>query len=95
VCVVSLGSGAKINTICFHVDDCKLSHRNKKVMDTMNEYLCEEYESIFEEGTGSMPVSRGKINNYLGMKLDYTVCGKVKITMFDYVNEILTVFDKA
>jgi hypothetical protein len=42
-----------------------------------------------------MTVSRGKVHKYLGMTLDYTVCGQVKITMFDYVNEILSVFDKA
>jgi hypothetical protein len=24
-------------TICFHVDDCKLSHHKKKVMDSMIE----------------------------------------------------------
>jgi hypothetical protein len=53
------------------------------------------YESIFEDGTGAMTVSRGKIHNYLGMTLDYTVLGQVKITMFDYVNKILTAFDKA
>jgi hypothetical protein len=82
-------------TICFHVDDCKLSHRKKKVMDTMIEYLREEYESIFEDGTGAMSVIRGKIHKYLGMTLDYTACGQVKNTMFDYVNEILTAFDKA
>jgi hypothetical protein len=42
-----------------------------------------------------MTVSRGKIHKYLGMTLDYTVCGQVKITMFDYVDKILTAFDKA
>jgi hypothetical protein len=40
-------------------------------------------------------VSRGKIHKYLGMTLDYTVRGQVKITVFDYVDEILTAFDKA
>jgi hypothetical protein len=78
-------------TICFHVDDCKLSHRKKKVMDTMIEYIRQEYESIFEDGTGEMTVSRGN----LGMTLDYTVHGQVKITMFDYVDKILTAFDNA
>jgi hypothetical protein len=48
-------------TICFHVDDCKLSHRKTKVMDSMIEYLRQEYESIFEDGSGAMTVSRGKI----------------------------------
>jgi hypothetical protein len=66
-------------TICFHVDYCKLSRRKKKFMDTMIEYLREEYESIFEDGTGAMTVSRGKIHKYLGMTLDYTVCGQVRI----------------
>jgi hypothetical protein len=42
-----------------------------------------------------MTVSRGKIHKYLGMTLDCTVRGQVKITMFDYVDEILTDFDKA
>jgi hypothetical protein len=42
-----------------------------------------------------MTVSRGKIHKYLGMTLDYIVCGQAKITMLDYVNEIITAFDKA
>jgi hypothetical protein len=82
-------------TICFHVDDCKISHRKTKVMNSMIEYLWKEYESIFEDGSGAMMVSRGKIHKYLGMTLDYTVRGQVKITMVDYVDEILIAFDKA
>jgi hypothetical protein len=82
-------------TICFHVDDCKLSHRKTKVMDSMIEYLRQEYEIIFEDGSGAMTVSRGKIHKYLGMNLDCNVRGQVKITMFDYVDEILAAFDKA
>jgi hypothetical protein len=82
-CVANTIIEGKQMTICFHVDDCKLSHRKKKVMDTMIEYLREEYEIIFEDGTGAMTVSRGKIHKYLGMTLDYTFCGQVKITMSD------------
>jgi hypothetical protein len=81
-------------TICFHVDDCKLSHCKKTVMDRMIGYLRQEYESIFEDGSGAMTVSRGKIHKYLGMMLDYSVPGQVKITMLEYVNEILAAFDK-
>jgi hypothetical protein len=94
-CVANNIIEGKQMNICFDVDDCKLSHCKKKVMDTMIEYLCEEYESIFEDGTGAMTVSIGKIHKYLGITLDYNVCGQVKITMFDYVDEILTDFDKA
>jgi hypothetical protein len=82
-------------TICFHVYDCKLSHRKKKVMDSMIDDPYQEYESIFEDRSGAMVVIRGKINTYLGMTLDYTVRGQVKISMFDYVNEIIAAFDKA
>jgi hypothetical protein len=80
-CVANNIIEGKQMTICFHVDDCKLSHRKKKVMDIMIEYLREEYEIIFEDGTGAMPVSRGKIHKYIGMTLDYNVCGQVKITI--------------
>jgi hypothetical protein len=56
-------------TICFHVDDCKLSHCKNTVMDRIIGYLRREYESIFEDGSGAMRVSRGKIHKYLGMTL--------------------------
>jgi hypothetical protein len=81
-------------TICFHVDDCKLSHRKKTVMDLMIRYLRQEYESIFEDGSGAMTASRVKIHKYIGMTLDYSVPGHVKIAMLDYVDEILAAFDK-
>jgi hypothetical protein len=41
-----------------------------------------------------MTVRRGQIHKYLGMTLDYTVRGQVKITMSDYGDEIMTAFDK-
>jgi hypothetical protein len=82
-------------TICYHVDDCKLSHVNTKVMDTTIEWLRTEYESIFEDGSGAMTVHRGKVLKYLGMTLDYSVKGQVKISMIDYIDKILSAFDKA
>jgi hypothetical protein len=94
-CVANKIIEGKQMTICFHVDDCKLSHRKNTVMDRVIGYLWQKYESIFEDGSGSMTVSRGKIHKYLGMTLDYSVPGQVKITMLDYVDEILAAFDKA
>ena len=80
-CVANKMIDGKQMTICFHVDDCKLSHRKSRVMDDMIQWLRQEYESIFEDGSGKMTVSRGKVHKYLGMTLDYTVSGQVKITM--------------
>ena len=42
-----------------------------------------------------MNVSRGKVCKYLGMTLDYTVCGQVQISMIDFLDEVLISFDKA
>ena len=64
-------------TICYYMDDCKLSHRRSKVYDQMIKWLRQEYESIFEDGLRKMTVSRGKVHKYLGMTLDYT--SRVKV----------------
>jgi hypothetical protein len=82
-------------TICFHVDDCKLSHKSPKVMDAIIKWLRKEYESIFEDGSREMAISRGKVHTYLGMTLDCTLPGKVKISMCEYIEEIILAFDKA
>jgi hypothetical protein len=37
----------------------------------MIDWLHQEYESIFEDGTGKITVSRGRVHKYLGMTLDY------------------------
>ena len=94
-CVANKIIEGKQITICFHVDDCKISHRSSKVIDQMIEWLHDKYESIFEDGSGAMTVSRGRVHKYLGMTLDYSVRGRVKITMQDYVDEIITAFEKA
>ena len=64
-------------TICYHVDDCKLIHCRSKVNDWIIKWLIQEHESIFEDRSGKMTVSRGKVRKYLGVTLDYIVCGQV------------------
>jgi hypothetical protein len=62
-------------TICFHMDDCKLSHCSSRANNNIIDWLCQEYKSIFEDGSGKMTVSRGRVHKYLRMTLDYTACG--------------------
>ena len=76
-CVANKMIDGEQMTILFHVDDCKLSHRKTKIMDRMIKHLRQEYESIFEDGSGAMTVSRGKVHKYLGMTLDFTHRGRV------------------
>jgi hypothetical protein len=94
-CVANKQIAGKQMTICFHVDDCKLSHASPKIISKMIKWLRQEYESIFEDGTGKMTVNRGKVHTYLGMKIDYSSPGLVKISQFEYIEEIIIAFDKA
>ena len=41
-----------------------------------------------------MTVSQGKVQKYLGMNLDYTTKGLCKVTMMDYIEEVIKTFGK-
>ena len=51
-------------TTCFHIDDCKISHKSSAVIDDTIAWLRGGYESIFEDGLGQMKVHRGKTHKY-------------------------------
>jgi hypothetical protein len=82
-------------TICFHVDDCKISHIKSSVNDGIIAWLRQEYKSIFTDGSGKMKVARGRVHVYVGMTLDFTVDRVVKVNMIPYVDEIIRAWDKA
>jgi hypothetical protein len=82
-------------TICFHVDDCKISHKCTKVVDATIKWLQAEYESIFEDGSGVIKVHRGKVHTYLGMSLDFSHRGQCHVTTYDYLDGIQEAFDAA
>jgi hypothetical protein len=94
-CVWNKEIEGKQCTICFHMDDCKISHVSNKVVDQTIDWLRRDYENIFEEGSGKMKVSQGKVHKYLGMTLDFTTKGQVKISLVDYVKEVVDAWDKA
>ena len=71
-CVQNRMINGSQQTICFHVDDCKISHISKDVINNTIEWLRKDYESIFEDGSGAMKVHRGKVHKYLGMTLDFS-----------------------
>ena len=95
LCVWNKIIDGKQCTICFHVDDCKISHRSKTVVDNIIEWLRKDYESVFEDGSGKMKINRGKVHKYLGMTLDFTTKGQVKISMIEYVKDIISAWEKA
>jgi hypothetical protein len=71
-------------TALWHVDDIKISHEDPKVVDNVLRLLETRY------GKEAPPtITRGKEHDYLGMTLDYSVDGKVKILMIDYIQKML------
>ena len=87
--------GKQTITICFHVDNCNISHECTKVVDATIKWLRAEYESIFEDGSGVMKVHRGKVHKYLGISLDFSHKGQCHVTMYDYLDGIRQAFDAA
>jgi len=66
-----------------------------KVIDDIIAWLRKDYKSILEDGSREMKVNQGKVHKYLGMNLDFSNKHKVKITVVEYVKEIIAAWDKA
>ena len=93
-CVANRMVKGKQQTVTWHVDDCKLSCFWTKANDKLIETFRREYETIFEDGSGKMKVTRGKVHDYLGMRIDFTVRGQVEITMIPFLCEIVAEWKK-
>eukprot|EP00957_Ditylum_brightwellii_P009612 724568-Ditylum_brightwellii.AAC.1 len=62
-CVANKMVRGKQMTICWHVDDLKISHVNSREVTKMLKILENKYRK--------MKTTRGKVHDYLGMTLDY------------------------
>ena len=89
LCVANKIINGKQMTLTWHVDDMKISHVSPDEVTKMIEFLKSKYAN---DGIGVMKVSRGKVHEYLGMTLDYTEKGIVKINMIDYVKRMIENF---
>jgi hypothetical protein len=68
-------------TICWYVDDTKISHVDSKVVTKVIKQL--------EEHFGTMTVTRGKEHVFLGMNIRYTDEHTAMISMKDYLKEAI------
>ena len=71
-------------TIQFHVNDLKMSHVEQSVLDDLIDKLNAEFGAIKK-----LAASYGDVHKYLGMTIDYSEDGKVKLTMYEYLEDIL------
>ena len=72
-CVANKMVGRKQLTVWWNVDYLKISRVDANEVSKMIQWLESEY--------GEMHGSRGKRHNYLGMWLDYSIPGEVRISM--------------
>jgi hypothetical protein len=75
-CVVNKMVNGKQCTVCWYVDDVKASHVEESVVEDLISKMQEEYGK-----EAPLTVSRGKVLEYLGMKIDYSNTGKVVFSM--------------
>jgi len=71
-------------TIISHVDYLKISHVDPKVAND----IIGELEKKFGQEI-LLVTLQGKTIECLGMRIDYTMKGKVKILMYDYIDKML------
>ena len=83
-CVANKTINGKQCTIIWHVDDLKISHLKKKVV----QQIITDLNRVFRQES-TLTTTHGKVLEFLGMKLDYTTKGKVKISMQEYVDKML------
>jgi Reverse transcriptase (RNA-dependent DNA polymerase) len=85
-CVANRLVNGTQQTVTWHVDDLKSSHKEAKVNDQFLSWLQKTYGQIKD---APVKATRGKIHEYLAMKLDYSKKGEVKINMVDYVKTMV------
>ena len=72
-------------TICLHVDDLLITCSDDKGVEDTIQQLTDRYKTI--------TVHRGKVHSYLGMTLDFSTPGKVRVSMEKYVTDMLSEYE--
>ena len=91
-CVANKTINKKQITLVWHVDDIKAGHVEANEVTGMAKWLRKTFKCLFKDGSGNMMLYQGKIHDYLGMNLDYTIKGEVEITMIPYIKEMIQDF---
>jgi hypothetical protein len=88
-CVANRTVNGKQHTVTWHIDDLKSSHVDPEVNDSFLSWLEETYG---DPNIGKVKTTRGKRHEYLGMILDYSTPGQVKVDMIDYIKSMIKTF---
>ena len=83
-CVANKQINGQQCTLVWHVDDMKVSHADSRVVDTIINMLEQEFGK-----EAPLTICHGKIHDYLGMTLDFSIAGKAQICMEEYITNML------
>jgi len=89
ICLANKMINGKQLAVSWHVVDLKISHKDKKVVDQFIESAIKKHED--SEITKLKP-SRGMVHDYLGITLDYSEKGVVKLYMKEHTRKMLEEF---
>ncbi len=78
-CVTNKVINGNQMTVCWHVDDLKVSHIDPEEITKFGDWLSTTYGV-------SAATHQGKVHNYLGIIFDFTDKGRVAINMTKYIN---------
>jgi hypothetical protein len=86
-CIMNKIINGKQCTILWHMDDLKNSHVNPKVVTSILDMLSKRFamETAFT-------ITRGKKHTYIGIDIDYSEKGNVKLSMKEYIQECIDEF---
>jgi hypothetical protein len=84
-CVANKTINGKQCTVLWHVDDIKVSHEDPEVVTQ----VLKLFEDVYGSKDAPLTITRGKVHNYLGMTIDFSVDGKVDFTMIDSIRNML------
>jgi hypothetical protein len=84
-CVANANINGKQMTVCWHVDDLKVSHMDEFEITKFADYLVGIYGD-------KLTAHHGDVHDYLGMDLDYSEKGVVKVSMIKYLTNLLQEF---
>jgi hypothetical protein len=73
-------------TVQFHVDDLKIYHKEQSVLDV----ILNDLDLKFSTKKKALTSSTGLIHDYLGITIIFDERHKVKFTMIDYLEDILS-----
>ena len=81
-CIANKVVNGKQCTVCWHVDDTKISHADKNIVSAVIKNIENEFDT--------MTVTRGKEHNFVRINFKLKDDGIVSITMKDCIEECIT-----